>query len=88
MVLAGEAAAILAAAELANSAFNASKAKKASKLKAKEAHHETYADLMNNALGRSHKEEGHRMSKNLKRAKSKSKSREDTVELVRGAFNI
>lgn len=82
------ATAIATAAKAGGDAIAGSKAKKAGKMRAKEARRETYAGNINEALQRGAELEGHRLSRRAQLGKRKTQSMQDTADLVRGAFNI
>lgn len=82
------ATAVATAAKAGGEAIAGSKAKKSSKMRAKEMKRETQAGLLQDALQRSSELEAHRLSSRSKLGKRSSQSMQDTADLVRGAFNI
>lgn len=73
---------------LFSSRSNKRRAKKNAKRSAKEMKRETYADLINEALSRSAELEGHRMKSGEKLSKGKTRSLQDSSDLLREAFKI
>ena len=82
------AAAVNAAAKAGKGAMAASNEKKKGKLKAKETKRETFGNLYKDAMARSADLEAHRLAMGNKRSKNRSRTSQDTAELVRGALNI
>ena len=80
-------AALLALAAVSGgiSAMNSSKA---AKLRAKETKRETYANLTNEAHNRSAEREKNHLSRKKNASKRKAQISQDSVDTVRGAFNI
>ena len=75
-------------AKLASDAYARSREKKAGKLRAKETKRETFANLLNEAHNRSAENELNHLSRKKKASKRKAQLSQDSIETVRGAFNI
>lgn len=82
------ATAVATAAKGGGDFFAGKQQSRAAKRKAKETKRETMAGLYNDALQRSAELEAQRLSSNQKLGKRKTQSRQETADLVRGAFNL
>lgn len=82
------ATAVATAAKGASDYFGGQSQKKAAKLRAKETKRETQAGLLQDAYNRSAELEAHRLGSRSMMGKKRSKSMQDTADLLRGAFNI
>jgi len=76
------------AAEGAGEGIKSRYAKKTSKLKAKEAKRETFADLLNQALNQGAELPTHRLARRSKQGKRYAQTFQNTADLVRGAANL
>lgn len=82
------ATAVATAAKGAGDFFGNKSAEKQAKRRSKEAKRETQASLMDEALNRDAELTAHKLASRNKLGKSKTRSSQDTADLVRGALNI
>lgn len=68
--------------------YGSKKAKKSGKTRALELKRETLSDLLNNSLQGSSELEQHRLKSRAHLGKRRGQAMQETVDLVRGAFNI
>lgn len=82
------AAGISAAAKAGSDYFGNAKEKKASKRRARETERETKASMIQDALERSSDLQAHKMASRQKTGKAKSRTSQETADLVRGALKV
>lgn len=82
------ATAIATAAKGAGDYMSGQNAEKAAKRRAKETKRETYANLFDEALGRSGELEGHRLQSRNRLGKRGTQSMLDSSDLIRGALGV
>jgi len=75
-------------AKIASDAYSGHQSKKAGDLRAKETKRETYANLANESHNRSAEREKNHLARKKNASKRKAQISQDSIDTVRGAFNI